>query len=125
VFHSEAVPVKARCAFVFGLVTVALAATAATAPASPKAQYGVQDDAWLQVGSTMMWSLDERLAMLDQLGVDVVRYTLRWDHIALSRPQKPANPDDPAYDWGPSDALLAGLQAHGIDVVLTVPQLLF
>jgi len=120
VFHSEAVPVKARCAFVFGLVTVALAATAATAPASPKAQYGVQDDAWLQVGSTMMWSLDERLAMLDQLGVDVVRYTLRWDHIALSRPQKPANPDDPAYDWSPSDALLAGLQAHGIEVVLTV-----
>ena len=119
-FHSEAVPVKARCALLVGLVTVALAATAATASASSKAQYGVQDDAWLQVGSTMMWSLDERLAMLDQLGVDVVRYTLRWDHIALARPKKPANPDDPGYDWSSSDALLAGLQAHGIDVVLTV-----
>ena len=43
----------------------------------------------------MMWSLDERLAMLDQLGVDVVRYTLRWDHIALSRPQKPGEPGRP------------------------------
>ena len=93
-----------RSGLVACLVTVALAATASTASASSKAQYGVQDDAWLQVGSTKMWSLDERLAMLDQLGVDVVRYTLRWDHIALSRPKNPANPDDPAYDWSPSDA---------------------
>src|SRR5262249_59498807 len=27
---------------------------------------------------------------------------------------------DPAYDWSSADALLAGLQAHGIDVVLTI-----
>jgi hypothetical protein len=121
VFHSEAVPVKARRpALVAWLVTVALASTASTASASWKAQYGVQDDAWLEVGTTKMSSLQERLATLDQLGVDVVRYTLRWDHIAFSRPRKPANPDDPAYDWSPADALLAGLQAHGIDVVLTL-----
>jgi hypothetical protein len=120
VFHSEAVHVKARFpALVTGLVTVALAATAATASASWKAQYGIQDDAWLEVDTTAMSSLQERLATLDQLGVDVIRYTLRWDHVAPRRPESPANPDDPAYDWSSADALLAGLQAHRIAVVLT------
>jgi len=101
-------------------ITLALAAAASTASASSRAQYGVQDDAWLQVGTAKMSSLQERLATLDQLGVDIVRYTLRWDHIALARPQIPANSDDPAYDWSSADALLAGLHAHGIDVVLTI-----
>jgi hypothetical protein len=101
-------------------IALALAAGASTASASSKVEYGVQDDAWLQVGTTKMASLQERMATLDRLGVDVVRYTLRWDHIALLRPHMAANPDDPAYDWSPADALLAGLHAHGIDVVLTI-----
>src|SRR2546423_8912772 len=50
----------------------------------------------------------------------MVRYPRRWDHIALARPQVPAISDDPAYDWSSADALLAGLHAHGIDVVLTI-----
>jgi hypothetical protein len=115
------VGVKARrSALVAGLIVIALAATAAGASASSKAEYGVQDDAWLEVGTTKSPSLAERLETLDRLGVDVVRYTLRWDHVAPSRPKKAANPDDQAYDWSPADALLAGLQAHGIDVVLTI-----
>src|SRR6266536_1852065 len=120
VFHSEAIHVKARLpALIAGLVTVALAATAATASASWKAQYGIQDDAWLEVDTTAMSSLQQRLATLDRLGVDVIRYTLRWDHVAPRRPEAPSNPDDPAYDWSSVDGLLAGLQAHGIAVVLT------
>ena len=119
-FHSEAVTVAKRLpALVAGLVAIALAATASTASASWKAQYGVQDDAWLEVGTTKMSSLQQRLATLDRLGVDVVRYTLRWDHTAPVRPEQPANPDDPAYNWSLADALLDGLRAHGIDVVLT------
>jgi hypothetical protein len=121
VVHSESVTVKVSLlALVAGLAAVALAATASTASASWKAQYGVQDDVWLEVGTQKMWSLEERLAMLDQLGVDVVRYTLRWDHVAPSRPREPANPADPAYDWSSTDALLGGLHAHGIDVLLTL-----
>ena len=119
--HSESVTVKVSLlALVAGLAAVALAAAASTASASWKAQYGVQDDVWLEVGTQKMWSLEERLAMLDQLGVDVVRYTLRWDHVAPSRPQEPADPADPAYDWSSADALLGGLHAHGIDVLLTL-----
>jgi len=109
-----------RSALVAGLAVIALVATAATASASSKAQYGVQDDAWLEVGTTKWPALEERLSTLDELGVDVVRYTLRWDHVAPSRPKKVADPDDPAYDWSSADALLAGLQAHGIDVLLTI-----
>jgi len=41
-----------RSALVAGLAMIALVATAATASASSKAQYGVQDDAWLEVGTT-------------------------------------------------------------------------
>jgi len=96
------------------------AALSSTASASWKVEYGLQDDAWLEVGTPRMSSLDGRLAMLDRLGVDVVRYTVRWDHVAPRRPKAPADPDDPAYDWSSADALLAGLQAHRIDVVLTV-----
>jgi hypothetical protein len=106
---------------VFAVVfVIALCLGAANASASSQAQYGVQDDAWLQVGTTKMSSLEERLATLDQLGVDVVRYTLRWDHIAPFRPEQPSDPNDPVYDWSSADALLAGLHAHGINVVLTL-----
>jgi hypothetical protein len=103
------------------LVVAALALViVAGASASSHVQYGVQDDAWLQVGSAKMTSLQERLATLDTLGVEVVRYTLRWDHVAPRRPRTQADPNDPAYDWSSADALLAGLHAHGIDVVLTI-----
>jgi hypothetical protein len=121
VVHSDSVTVKVVLpALVAGLAAVSLAATAATATASWKAQYGVQDDAWLEVGTTKSPSLQERLATLDRLGVDVVRYTLRWDHVAPARPEKPASPADPSYNWSSADALLEGLHAHRIDVVLTL-----
>jgi hypothetical protein len=109
-----------RAGLVIAAALVALAATASTADASHKAQYGVQDDAWIQVGAPKSGPLAERLGTLDRLGVDVVRYTLRWDHVATRRPANGMNPADPAYDWSSSDALLEGLHAHGIDVVLTL-----
>src|SRR5438874_641876 len=52
------------------------AALSSTASASWKVEYGLQDDAWLEVGTPRMSSLDGRLAMLDRLGVGVVRYTV-------------------------------------------------
>jgi hypothetical protein len=101
------------------LAGIVLAATASTASASSKAEYGIQDDAWLAAGTAKTPSMEERLATLDRLGVDVVRYTLRWDHVAPAKPDEPANPNDPAYDWSSADGVVDGLYAHGIDVVLT------
>jgi hypothetical protein len=87
------------------------------ASASPQVRYGIQDDAWLLYGRGRLAS---RLAVLDRLGVDVVRYTLRWDQIARRRPRDARNPRDRAYDWRTADPVLRGLRAWGVDAVLTV-----
>ena len=103
-----------------GLLTV-LIALAGSVLAAPRAvaatgvQYGLTDDAWLLDGPG---TLESRLGELDRLGVHVVRFTVRWDQIATSRPTAPTDPADPAYDWGKNDDVLNGLRAHGIAVVL-------
>jgi hypothetical protein len=86
----------------------ALLVLAGPASASPYAQYGIQDDAWLQYGSG---SLDERLQTLDELGVDIVRYTIDWRAVERSRGNR---------DWSSVDPILNGLRAHGIPAVVTI-----
>jgi hypothetical protein len=93
---------------------VALVAPASAA-AAPGARFGIQDDAWLNGGS-----LDDRLATVDRLGPDVVRYTLRWDQVARKRPARAVNPNDKAYDWRGSDAILAGLRKHHVAPLVTL-----
>ena len=88
-----------------------------TAQASRGIQYGIQDDAWLAYGPG---SLDDRLDRLDALGVQIVRYTLRWDEIARTRPANPKSHLDRAYRWGVNDAVLRGLRARRIDAVVTL-----
>ena len=99
---------------------VAAAALLAASPAaaSPAIRYGVQDDAWIAYGSG--GSLADRLAALDTLGVDVVRYTLRWNEVARTRPANARDPEDPAYDWTLPDEILRGLAAHGIAPLVTI-----
>jgi hypothetical protein len=100
------------------LLLAAIALTLAAAPhasAAPGVKFGLTDDAWLTSGSG---TLDQRLAKLDTLGVRVVRYTLRWDQIAHTRPTVPADPTDAAYNWSAADPVLDGLKQHGIEVVL-------
>jgi hypothetical protein len=79
-----------------------------TALGSPSVFYGIQDDAWLASGSG---TLDERLAELDRLGADVVRYSLRWNELEPSRG---------AFAWQTADGVLEGLHAHGIAPVVTL-----
>jgi hypothetical protein len=90
-------------------------AAASQASAAPGVKFGLTDDAWLVSGPG---TLEQRLAKLDVLGVRVVRFTLRWDQIARTRPTTPADPSDAAYDWSSNDPVLDGLRAHGIEVVL-------
>ncbi|HEU5490794.1 MAG TPA: hypothetical protein VFU84_08365, partial [Gaiellaceae bacterium] len=87
------------------------------AHAAPGALYGVQDDAWLAHGPG---TLESRLDELDRLGVDVVRFTVRWDVVADERPLVPRDPTDPAYDWRSTDAVLRGLRRHGIQPLVTL-----
>ena len=87
------------------------------AEASPYAQFGIQDDAWLLGGPG---TFEERLEQVDRLGVDLVRINVRWDDVAARKPAKPTNHLDPAYDWAAPDALLHGLRRHGIAPIVTL-----
>ena len=73
-----------------------------SAHAAPGALYGIQDDAWLAHGPG---TLESRLDELDRLGVDVVRFTVRWDVVADERPLVPRDPTDPAYSWRSADEI--------------------
>jgi len=108
-FAAPSLLATVAAALLLGLVTAPRAAAASDV------KYGLTDDAWLLNGSG---TLESRLARLDTLGVRVVRFTLQWNQIASSEPASPTDPSDPAYDWTADDAVLDGLHAHGIDVVL-------
>ena len=79
-----------------------------SASASPTAQYGIQDDAWLTYGPG---TLESRIDTLDALGVDLVRYTLNWHEVERRRGTR---------DWRAADAVLRGLRAQRIDAVVSL-----
>jgi hypothetical protein len=87
------------------------------ASASPSIRYGIQDDAWIADGPG---TLAQRLDRLHKLGVQIVRYNLRWDRVAAKKPKSPTSTKDPAYDWSESDAFLKGLRARGIAALVTI-----
>jgi hypothetical protein len=91
------------------------ALTPERAAAASAVRYGLTDDAWLLNGPG---SLESRLTQLDTLGVQVVRFSIRWDQVANTRPTTQTDPADPAYNWGKNDAVLDGLRSHGIAVVV-------
>jgi len=97
-------------------VLVALAlCVAAPAEASRGAEFGIQDDAWLMYGPG---TLADRLTTLENLGVGVVRFTLRWDQVAAQKPASPRSPS--AYDWGGYGEVLDALHAQGLRTLLTL-----
>ena len=107
---------RIQLAAVVGVLSLALLAPG-EAHASTHIQYGVQDDAWLLYGPEPP---EKRIQILQRLGVDVVRLTLRWDTVAQSEPADPRNPDDPAYNWELYDSLLQRLRAAHIAVLISL-----
>ena len=101
---------------VVAVITLALLAPAG-AGASTHVQYGVQDDAWLLYGPE---SPAQRIQILQRLGVDIVRLTLRWDAVAAAAPADARNPDDPAYNWGLYEPMLERLHAAHIAVLISL-----
>ena len=98
-----------------GALALVCAATPAVASAAPGIAYGLTDDAWLANGPG---TVEDRVTTLDGLGVQVVRFTVRWDQVAPTEPANPEDPQDPAYDWSTSTEVLNALHSRGIDVVL-------
>ena len=72
----------ARYATAAAVALAAAALVTPTAGAAPGAKFGIHDDAWLMSGPG---TLSSRLDELDRIGVDIVRFTLRWDVIAAQR----------------------------------------
>ena len=89
------------------LAGCAVIASAAPAHAAAGARFGIKDDAWILYGPG---TLNSRLDKLDDLGVDIVRFTVRWDDVARRAPNNPQNPRDPAYHWGANDRVLKGFR---------------
>ena len=75
---------KIQLAALAAVMSVALLAPFG-AQGSTHVQYGVQDDAWLLYGPE---APAKRIEILQQLGVDIVRLTLRWDAVAQSSPDR-------------------------------------
>ena len=118
--HNHPQMTSRKLAVAAALLAAAVLSALSTAPnagAATGVKYGLTDDAWLENGPG---SLESRLNKLDALGVRVVRFTLRWDKIAPTRPATATDPTDTAYDWSDTDPVLDGLRAHGIDVVLQI-----
>ena len=105
---------RARLALLCGLFALLIVPAAS---ASPSIRYGIQDDAWIADGPG---NLAARLDRLHKLGVQIVRYNLRWDQVASKKPKSPTSTNDPAYDWSQSDIFLKGLKARGIAALVTI-----
>lgn len=61
-----------------------------------------------------------RVQALDGLGLRVTRVDVLWEDVAPTRPADGADPGDPAYDWRRLDAIVDGLAARDIAVILSV-----
>jgi hypothetical protein len=107
---------KIRLAVLVGVLSLFLLLPAG-ASASTHVQYGVQDDAWLIYGPEPPAT---RIQILQRLGVDLVRMTLRWDTIAPTSPADPRDPDDPAYRWDLYDPIMQRLHAAHISVLISL-----
>ena len=107
---------KIQLAALVGVMSLVLLAPGG-ADASTHVQYGVQDDAWLLYGPE---APAKRIEILQRLGVDMVRLTLRWDAVAQTVPTDPRNPKDPAYHWDLYDPILQRLHAAHIGVLISL-----
>jgi hypothetical protein len=99
------------------LIAAAVALYASPASASPRIQYGIQDDAWIQDGPG---TLKHRLDFVKTLGVTTVRFGIHWDVVAPTRPARALASSDPAYRWDAVDPVLQGLRARGIAPLVTL-----
>ena len=65
-------------------------------------------------------TLSQRLDLLQQLGVGVVRLSIHWNAVAPTEPKRALSANDPAYRWDTYDSVLSGLRERGITPVVTL-----
>ncbi len=107
-----------RGALLAVLVTALVAASAQPGHASRYLKVGIYDQARLLYGLT-----GPTIATYAKLHVQLAGATLYWGGplgVAKTRPDHPANPADPAYDWTIYDNIVQQAAAAGIHVVFTI-----
>jgi hypothetical protein len=63
---------------------------------------------------------DQSVDRAQTAGASMVRLFLRWSVVAPERPADTSDPDDPAYNWGAIDEVIAGVVRGGLDPLLCV-----
>jgi hypothetical protein len=63
---------------------------------------------------------DATFRTLVNLRAQIIRLNLDWNVIAKTRPDKPTDPSDPAYDWSQYDAVLLNAAKNKIQVLFTI-----
>ncbi len=64
-------------------------------------------------------ALAMRMDRLRDTGVTISRFDVPWADVAPTKPADPRNPDDPAYNWQRTDAVLDGLDRRDISPIVT------
>lgn len=80
---------------------------------------GLQDE---RLPTAPVGELPARLDRLKVSGVKITRVDVLWAQIAPSKPAKPEDPADSAYQWGRTDAIIDGLRDRGISVIVSFSQ---
>jgi hypothetical protein len=65
---------------------------------------------------------DQTLDRIDELGADMVRVVIPWRQVAPTHPPlffDPANPASPGYEFSAYDAIIRGIKARGMRLLLT------
>jgi hypothetical protein len=73
-----------------------------------------------QFASSDAATREESLSRANQAGASIVRLTVGWGGIAPTRPQNPADPGDPAYNFAALDMAVTDAIRHGLVPLLTV-----
>jgi Cellulase (glycosyl hydrolase family 5) len=105
-----------RARLILGCLLLLAAVVPAAATASERMPIGFQDD------PSFRWRDDRatNLSSAAQAGGTVIRTTVYWSRVAMTRPARPANPFDPAYHFEDVDELVRNAAFRGMTVMLTI-----
>jgi hypothetical protein len=111
--------VRRRFAAVAAAVVALAAGLASTASASPALQVGIFDDGMVLYGEP-----DLVFPQLSKTGAQLIRVNLWWFgpgiRVATRKPKRPADPNDPAYNWDTYDRTVRFAVVNGMQPVFSI-----
>ncbi len=103
------------------LIAIVLSVLAASATPEPAAASRRRVLVGMYDPSQSFLAPDRSFADFKNLRVQVLRMDLLWGQVvALTRPAKPTDPNDPAYDWSAYDSFVQRAAKNNIQVLFTI-----